>query len=90
MSKQTTQDHDLEIIRLRARQDGILKRLHELTLARDRKQMTDSQTLQEEAALALELGQIQDRLRGLGAHLYNGCPDCVANRPRPSFHSVQS
>lgn len=60
---------------LRERQDVILGKLHAITKSRDAGKSLP-ETVGVEQLLVMELGQIQDRLRMLGAHLYDGCKDC--------------
>lgn len=64
---------------LRRRQDAILHRLHAITKSRDAGASLQD-TLGLELLLVMELGQIQDRLRKLGEHEYDGCALC---RPVP-------
>jgi hypothetical protein len=61
---------------LRSRQDQLLGQISTLTRRRDAREVTLEETLGIEAVLVIELGQIQDRLRMLGEHSYDGCPTC--------------
>jgi hypothetical protein len=60
---------------LRRRQDVVLGLLHAITRKRDLGSSLES-TLGVEQLLVMELGQIQDRLRMLGEHQYDGCTEC--------------
>ena len=61
---------------LHGRADSLMGRLHELTKRRDRRQIGFGESLVLEQALVAEIGQIQDRLRLLGCHPYDGCLEC--------------
>jgi len=62
--------------KLRLRLDGVLGRLHGLTLRRDAGELTLQESLPLEMSLVTELGHIQDRLRIMGCHTYDGCAEC--------------
>jgi len=61
---------------LRHRLDELLGCIHELTKRRDAGEITLQSSLPVELALVVELGQVQDRLRLMGCHAYDGCRDC--------------
>lgn len=64
-----------EVKSLRERQDVVLGQLHAITRSRDHGK-SFQETLGVQQLLVMELGQIQDRLRMLGEHLYDGCKVC--------------
>ena len=73
----------LEILRMR--RNDLMGKIHQLTRRRDMGEITLDGSLEEEISLVIELGQVQDRLRALGEHSYDGCPNC--NRiSNPSIH----
>jgi hypothetical protein len=61
---------------LRQRMDDLLGRLHALTRRRDAGELTLQESLPIELSLVVELGQVQDRLRLMGGHTYDGCREC--------------
>lgn len=61
---------------LRGRLDELLGCLHELTKRRDKGEITLQSSLPIELAFVVELGQVQDRLRLMGCHTYDGCQEC--------------
>lgn len=61
---------------LRRRLDELLGSIHELTKRRDLGETTLQSSLPIELAMVVELGQVQDRLRLLGGHTYDGCREC--------------
>lgn len=67
---------EADVVRsLRERQDVVLGKLHAITRSRDHGSSLQ-ETLAAEQILVMELGQIQDRLRMLGEHPYDGCRSC--------------
>ena len=80
----TPSNRDTDLVKsLRKRQDVVLGQLHAITRSRDTGLAGFLETLSAESLLVMELGQIQDRLRMLGEHLYDGCKVCrpVSGRP---------
>jgi hypothetical protein len=77
----------VSIENLRKRQDDLLGRIHSLTRRRDLGEGSPRQSFEAEMCLVIELGQVQDRLRTLGEHSYDGCPSC---RPVPHREIHQS
>lgn len=65
---------------LRHRSDALLRRLHELTKRRDSGALSLESSMPLEMSLVTELGHLQERLRLLGCHAYDGCEEC---RPHP-------
>jgi hypothetical protein len=65
-----------DIETFRRRQDAIMGRIYSLTRGRDLGEVSLQDSAGVEIKLVIELGQIQDRLRGLGEHSYDGCATC--------------
>jgi hypothetical protein len=61
--------------------DELMKKMHALTRRRDTEGTPLFEMLPLELSLVMELGRIQDRLRLLGVHEYDGCVDCSPGRP---------
>jgi hypothetical protein len=66
---------------LHLRVDELMKKMHALTRRRDIEGTPLHETLPLELSLVMELGQLQDRLRLLGVHEYDGCVECRPGRP---------
>lgn len=71
-----------EIEAFRKRQDDIMGRIHSLTRGRDLGEVSLQDAAGVEIKLVIQLGQIQDRLRAIGEHSYDGCATC---RPEASL-----
>ena len=61
---------------LRRKQDSLMGRLAALTRRRDAREVSPEESVGLEIMLTLELGRLQDRLRMLGEHSFDGCPEC--------------